>query len=51
MSSIKCFSGNGVEIIQNSNKCQKAFAKLQNKNSVSQMFWLEITGLFIEKMS
>lgn len=40
-----CFSGNGLEIILNSNKCQKTFAKLQNKDST-----LKITGIVTEKL-
>lgn len=51
MNCIKCcFSGNGLEIILNSKKCQKIFAKLQDKGSVLQMFCLKIIGIFAEKV-
>lgn len=40
MTCIKCcFSGTGLEIILNSKKCWKTFAKLQDKSLDLQMFF------------
>lgn len=50
MSCVKCVSGNGLEIVLNSKKCCKTFAKLQDKGLVLQMFCLKIIGIFAEKL-